>query len=117
MCIDEESDQLNGQNFFMDSARSYPVIRMAKLLGEPGKISMKFSSGKGLEEFKQEFRPTNSEAATFLRDLAQEIESGGKVEASYGSWSISVDPSSSVKIEVEYEEDELEIEIKLKRTP
>ena len=115
--IDEESDQVNGQNFFMDYARSYSVIGMAKLLGEPGKMSMKFSSGTGLEEFKQEFHPTNSEAATFLRDLAQEIESGGKVEATYGSWSISVDPTPSIKIEVEYEEDELEIEIKLKRTP
>jgi amphi-Trp domain-containing protein len=113
MWIDEESDQVNGQNFFMDYARSYSVIGMAKLLGEPGKMS----SGTGLEEFKQEFHPTKSEAATFLRDLAQEIESGGKVEATYGSWSISVDPTPSIKIEVEYEEDELEIEIKLKRTP
>jgi amphi-Trp domain-containing protein len=88
---------------------------MAKLLGEPGKISLKFSSGEGLKEFKQEFRPTSLEAATFLRELAQEIESGGNIEAAYGSWSISVEPSSPIKIEVEYEEDELEIEIKFKK--
>lgn len=72
---------------------------------------MKFSSGTGIEEFKQALFLTNSEAATFLRDLASEIEAGGMVEAAYGSWSLSVNPAPPIKIEVEYEKNELKIEI------
>lgn len=87
---------------------------MAKISGEPGKISLKFCSGKGIEEFKQKFSLTSSEAASFLRDLAQEIESAGRVEIAYGSVSLSVNPAPSIRLEVELEEDELEIEIKLK---
>jgi len=90
---------------------------MAKILGEPGKISLKFSSETGIEEFKQKFSLTNSEVAAFLRDLAQEIETGGKVEVAYGSVSLSINPTSPIKLEVEYEEDEIEIEIKLKEKP
>ena len=82
--------------------------------GEPGKISLKFRSGEGIEEFKQKFSLTSSQAAAFLRDLAQEIETGGMVEVSYGSVSLSITPASPIKLEVEYEEDELEIEVKLK---
>lgn len=87
---------------------------MAKISGEMGKISLKFCSGKGIEEFKQKFSLTNSEAAAFLRDLALEIEAGDKVEVSYGSVSLSVNPVSPIKLEVELEEDELEIEIKIR---
>jgi amphi-Trp domain-containing protein len=87
---------------------------MAKIPGEPGKISMKFSSGTGIEEFKQEFYLTNSEVAAFLRDLAREIETGGKVGVTYGSLSLSVNPTLPIKLEVEYEKNELEIEIKFK---
>ena len=90
---------------------------MTKLLGEIGKTSMKFRSGTGIEEFKQRFSLTNSEVAAFLRDLAQEIEAGGKVEVAYGSVSLSINPTSPIKLEVEYKEDELEIEIKLKEKP
>ena len=87
---------------------------MAKLLGEIGKTSLKFRSGTGIEKFKQEFYLTNSEAADFLRDLAQQIETGGKVEVAYGSLSLSVNPAPPIKLEVEYEKNELEIEIKIK---
>jgi len=93
------------------------TICMVNLPGEPGKISLEFSSGKGVEEFKQEFRLTRSEAAAFLRELAEEIEAGGNVGAEYGSWSISMQPAEPICLEVEYEEDELEIEIKFKETP
>jgi amphi-Trp domain-containing protein len=95
-------------------ADTYQLICMAKLLGETGKTSMKFSSEKGFDEFKQKFSLSKSEAAAFLRDLAQEIEEGDEVEVSHHSVSISIDPESPIKIEVELEEDELEIEIKLK---
>lgn len=95
-------------------AQSYLAISMAKLLGEPGKTSLKFCSGTGIEEIKQEFYLTNCEAAAFLRDLAQQIEAEGKVEIAYGSLSISVHPILPIKLEVEYEKNELEIEIKFK---
>ncbi len=69
---------------------------MAKILGEMGKISLKFRSGTGIEEFKQKFSLTNSELAAFLRNLAQEIESGGKVEVAYGRVSLCVNPMSPI---------------------
>ncbi len=90
---------------------------MAKLLGEPGKTTLKFCSGTGIEEFKQEFYLMNSEAAAFLRDLAQQIEAGGKIEVAYASLSLSINPTYPIKLEVEYEKNELEIEIKLKEVP
>ncbi|OPY50173.1 MAG: hypothetical protein A4E49_02834 [Methanosaeta sp. PtaU1.Bin112] len=102
------------EKLFMEKAQIYHAIPMAKITGEPGKISLKFCSGKGIEEFQQKFSLTNSEIASFLRDLAQEIESGGKVEVAYGSVSLSVNPAPPIKLEVELEDDELEIEIKLK---
>ncbi len=109
--------QVYRTKLFMDQAQTYLRISMAKILGEPGKISLKFCSGTGIEEFKQKFSLTNSEVAAFLRDLALEIETGGKVEVAYGSVSLCVNPASPIKLEVEYEEDELEIEIKLKEKP
>ncbi|HUS75148.1 MAG TPA: amphi-Trp domain-containing protein [Methanothrix sp.] len=98
----------------MDEAQSISAISMAKLLGEIGKTSMKFCSETGIEEFKQKFFMTNSEAAAFLRELAQQIETDGKAEVSYGSLSISVNPTQPIKLEVEYEKNELEIEVKFK---
>ena len=90
---------------------------MAELTGTPGKIELKFRSGKGVEEFEQKYALTNSEAAAFLRGLAGEIEAGGEVSVQYGSINISINPVPPVKVEVECEEDELEIEIKLKAKP
>ncbi len=78
---------------------------------------MKFSSEKGFDEFKQKFSLTNPEAAAFLRDLAQEIETGGEVEIVRDDVSISVNPESPIGLEVELEGDEIEIEIKLKAKP
>ena len=52
---------------------------MAELTGVPGKIELKFRSGKGVEEFEQKYALTNSETASFLRGLAGEIEAGGEV--------------------------------------
>lgn len=102
------------QNSLTNKALTYSEISMAKILGEPGDTSLKFSSDKGFDEFKQKFSLTNSEVAAFLRDLAQEIEAGGDVEVAYGDVSISVNPMPPIKLEVELEKDELEIEIKLK---
>ena len=90
------------------------VLEMAKIIGEPGKMSLKFRSEEGIEEFEQKFYLEGAEAAAFLKDLAREIEAGNKIEAAYGSWSISMQPQIPIKVEVEYEKDELEIEIKIK---
>ena len=87
---------------------------MAELTGVPGKIELKFRSGKGVEEFEQKYALTNSETASFLRGLAEEIEAGGEVSVKYGSINISINPETPIKVEVECEKDELEIEIKLK---
>ncbi|WP_143763274.1 amphi-Trp domain-containing protein [Methanothrix harundinacea] len=87
---------------------------MVKLSGEPGKSSMKFSAEKGFDQFKQKFSLTSSEAAAFLRALAEEIEAGGAVSIAYGEVSISVNAAPPIELEVELEEGELEIEMKLK---
>jgi amphi-Trp domain-containing protein len=62
---------------------------------------------------------TNSEAADLLRELAKEIEAGGRVEASASTWSLGVNPMPPIKVELQYKfrKRELEIQIKLKETP
>jgi amphi-Trp domain-containing protein len=89
---------------------------MAKISGRLGKFS---GSPTGSEEFEQEFYMTNTEAAILLRDLAQEIEAGGRVEANAGTWSLGVNPMQPIKLEVQYKprKRELEIQVKLKETP
>ena len=61
---------------------------------------------------------TNSEAATLLRELAQEIEAGGRVEASASSWSVGVNPMQPIKMELQYKfrKKELEIQFKFKES-
>jgi amphi-Trp domain-containing protein len=89
---------------------------MVKITGRMGKSS---GSPTGPEEFEQEVYLTNSEAATLLRELAQEIEAGGRVEASASSWSLGVNPMQPIKMELQYKfrKKELEIQLKLKETP
>jgi amphi-Trp domain-containing protein len=89
---------------------------MTRIPGKPGKSS---GSPLGPGEFEQEFYLTTDEAAGLLRDLAQEIEAKGKVEAAYGSWAVAVNPMSPIKLEVQYKnvKKELEIQIKLKEMP
>ena len=89
---------------------------MVKITGRMGKSS---GSPTGPEEFEQEVYLTNSEAATLLRELAQEIEAGGRVEASASSWSLGVNPMQPIKMELQYKfrKKELEIQLKLKGTP
>lgn len=89
---------------------------MAKLSGRSGKSS---GSPSGLGEFEQEFYMTNSEVAALFRELALEIEAGGRVEASTNAWSLGVTPMQPIKLEVEYKpgKRELEIQVKLKETP
>jgi amphi-Trp domain-containing protein len=89
---------------------------MAKITGRMGKTS---GSPNGPDKFKQEVYMTNSEASTLLRELAQEIEAGGRVEASSSTWSLGVNPMPPIKIEVQYKNDkkEMKIKVKLKENP
>jgi amphi-Trp domain-containing protein len=87
---------------------------LVKITGRLGKSS---GSSEGLEDFEQDIYLTNSEAATLLRELAQEIEAGGRASAS--TWSLGVNPMQPIKVELQYKfrKKELEIQIKLKETP
>jgi amphi-Trp domain-containing protein len=89
---------------------------MAKLSGKPGKSSGSLS-GDG--EFEQEFYMTNSEVATLFRELAQEIEAGGRVEATTSGWSLGVNPIPPIKLKIEYDprKRKLEIQVKLEEIP
>jgi amphi-Trp domain-containing protein len=89
---------------------------MAKITGKPGKVS---GNPSGPGEFEQEFYMTNSEAANLLRNLAQEMEAGGRVEAITSSWSVGVNPMQPIKLEVQYKPSkrEMEVQVKLKETP
>jgi amphi-Trp domain-containing protein len=85
----------------------------------PGKLGKSSGSIEGLGEFGQEFYLTTEEAAGLLRDLAQEIEAKGIVEAAFGTRAIAVNPMPPIKIEIQYKKvkKELEIQIKLKELP
>jgi amphi-Trp domain-containing protein len=89
---------------------------MVRLSGKPGRS---FGSPSGPGEFEQEQYMTNSEAANLLKELAKEIEAGGRIEMVTDSWSIGVNPMQPIKLEVQYkpEKMELEIQIKLKEMP
>jgi amphi-Trp domain-containing protein len=89
---------------------------LVKITGRLGKSS---GSPIGTEDFEQDVYLTNSEASTLLRELAQEIEAGGRVEASASTWSLGVNPMQPIKVELQYKfrKKELEIQIKLKETP
>lgn len=60
-----------------------------------------------------------SEVSALLKELANEIEAGGIVEASTGGWSIRVNPMQPIKLEIQYKpaKKELEIQVKLKEMP
>jgi amphi-Trp domain-containing protein len=52
--------------------------------------------------------------AILLRELAQEIEKGGRVEAVTNIWSLGVTPMQPIKLEVQYKPGKRELEIQLK---
>ena len=71
---------------------------MAELTGTPGKIELKFHSGNGIEEFEQKFALTNTEAAAFFKELAEEIEAGGEVSVGVGRTDIFLNPPPPVHV-------------------
>ena len=63
---------------------------MAKIRGRPGKTAG--SPAEGVK-FEQEIYMTAAEMADMLRGLADEVEDRGRVEASFGDWTIGVNPA------------------------
>ncbi|HQI54479.1 MAG TPA: amphi-Trp domain-containing protein [Methanothrix soehngenii] len=91
---------------------------MAKIKGRPGKTA---GSPAGGVKFEQEIYMTAAEMADMLRGLADEVEARGRVEASFGDWTIGVNASEPLKAEIQYKHDpsrrELEVQLKLKENP
>jgi amphi-Trp domain-containing protein len=91
---------------------------MAKIRGRPGKTAG--SPAEGVK-FEQEIYMTAAEMADMLRGLADEVEARGRVEASFGDWTIGVNPAEPLKAEIQYKHDpsrrELEVQLKLKENP
>jgi amphi-Trp domain-containing protein len=58
------------------------------------------------------------EAAAFLRELADTLEKGGKVEIDLAQRQIQIDPDEPVTLEISYKEDakkkKLEVELEIK---
>jgi amphi-Trp domain-containing protein len=86
-----------------------------------GRLGKSKGSPTGGEKFEQEFYMTAGEVASTLRSLANEIEGGGRVEASSEGWILGVSPAEPIKLEVQYKHDparrELEFQLKLKENP
>ena len=91
---------------------------MVKISGRPGKN--KGSPTEGVK-FEQEIYMSASEMAGMLRGLADELEARGRVEASFGDWTIGVNLAEPLKAEIQYKHDpanrELEVQLKLKENP
>lgn len=94
------------------------VSQMVKVSGRPGRS--KGSPTEGVK-FEQEIYMTAVEMAGMLRDLADEVEARGRVEASFSNWTLGVNPAEPLKVEIQYKHDparrELEVQLKLKENP
>jgi amphi-Trp domain-containing protein len=72
-------------------------------------------------EFDQEFYLSRSEIATFLRELANLLESGGLVEMNSSNWRIGITPNEPIMLDIDYDGDpkekKLKIQLKLREIP
>ena len=66
-------------------------------------------------DFSQEFYMGRVELASFLRNLADQVEARGALRITSDDWVLAFDPMDMVKIDVDLDEKELEIEIEFKR--
>ena len=66
-------------------------------------------------DFSQEFYMGRVELASFLRNLADQVEAQGALRITSDDWVLAFDPMDMVKIDVDLDEKELEIEIEFKR--
>ena len=94
------------------------VSQMVKVSGRAGKTK---GSPTGGVKFEQEIYMTATEMAGMLRGLADEVEARGRVEASFGDWTLGVNPAEPLKAEIQYKHDperrELEVQLKLREFP
>lgn len=65
--------------------------------------------------FSQEFFMNNKELASFLRKLADQVESGEDLKIKTEEWILPFPHMSHAKVDVDLDDDELEIEIEFKR--
>ncbi|MGA9399923.1 amphi-Trp domain-containing protein [Haladaptatus sp.] len=64
--------------------------------------------------FEREVQLSREQTATFLRELADQIEAGTKLTVSTSDWEIPFEYDEPIEVEVEFtggREDELEIEL------
>ena len=66
-------------------------------------------------DFSQEFYMGRVEMASFLRNLADQVEAQGALRITSDDWVLSFDPMDMVKVDVDLDDKELEIEIEFKR--
>jgi amphi-Trp domain-containing protein len=89
---------------------------MVNIPGSPGKAD---GNPSGPKEFEQEFYVNRSEAANFLRELADTIEAAGPVAVAREGWRLEVTPREPLKLEIQFKfvKKELEVQLKLKENP
>lgn len=64
--------------------------------------------------FEREVQLSSDQTATFLRDLADQIEQGSKLTISTTDWEVPFEFTEPIEVEVEFtggRQDELEIEV------
>ena len=66
-------------------------------------------------DFSQEFYMGRVELASFLRNLADQVEAQGPLRITTEDWALSFDPMDMVEIDIDLDDKELEIEIEFKR--
>jgi len=66
-------------------------------------------------DFSQEFYMGRVETASFLRNLADQVEAQGALRISSDDWVLFFDPMDMVKVDVDLDDKELEIEIEFKK--
>ncbi len=65
--------------------------------------------------FSQEFYLNRDQLATFLRDLANEVENEGEIRINTDEWELPFNSRKNAEVEIELEEDELEIEVEFEK--
>lgn len=91
---------------------------MVMIQGRPGRTK---GTPLGGDKFKQELYMNRAEMAEMMRGLANEFEGGGRVEASYGGWTLGMTPNEPMMAEVRFDPEpgrrEFEIRLTLKEFP
>jgi amphi-Trp domain-containing protein len=67
-------------------------------------------------EFSQEFYMSRNELATFLRNLANQVEGEEDLKIISEDWVLPFNPAGQAKVDIDLDEDELEIEIEFKKS-